>query len=181
MSGSSFGLEQVFLGLLSQHPTHAYDLFRLVSHDTDLRLIWRLKESHVYAILSKLEQEQFVAGEVIPQGTRPPRKLLHLTPAGEQLFLTWKRTPVQRARAFRQEFLAKLYFALEDGPQSTGELLHQQIHTCEQRYQDLHQELASLSSERTFAHAVLHFRVIQMEAILSWLHALSSSYLPASH
>jgi PadR family transcriptional regulator AphA len=180
MSVSPVGLEEVFLGLLYRHPTHAYELFHLVSQETDLKMIWRLKESHVYAILNKLEHEHLLVGEVISQGTRPPRRILHLTSDGEQRFVVWRRTPVYRARAFRQEFLAKLYFAFNEGAESTEELLNQQIQACNQRVIELQHDMDSFTPNRNYAHAVIQFRITQMEAILSWLHMLSSSLLPTS-
>jgi PadR family transcriptional regulator AphA len=76
--------------------------------------VWRIKQSQLSARLARLEEAGFLASTVETQDTRPPRKVLHLTPVGEAAFKSWLITPVQHGRDFRLDSLAKLFFANRD-------------------------------------------------------------------
>ena len=127
----SVGLEIALLGLLRAHPRHAYELHQLLQEGVEpLGLIWRLKQSNLYALLAKLEEAGYVASTVELHGTRPPRKILRLTPQGREAFAEWVRNPVEHGRDFRLEFLAKLYFAAQAGASTVRDLLSLQRQAC---------------------------------------------------
>jgi hypothetical protein len=54
---------------------------RCISAVDALRLVCRLKQSHLYALLAKVEADGLVASSTEAQGARPPRRMLRLTPA----------------------------------------------------------------------------------------------------
>ena len=58
---ASFGLEIALLGLLRAQPRHAYELHQLLQEAEPLGIIWRLKQSNLYALLAKLEEAGYVA------------------------------------------------------------------------------------------------------------------------
>src|SRR5262252_750744 len=124
MSGGStalkpaLGLEHALLGLLRAQPMHAYEMHQQLLRAEALGLVWHLKQAHLYALLAKLETAGYVGSTTESQGTRPPRKILHLTPAGAVAFADWVTTPVAHGRDLRLEFLAKLFFAAREGPQT---------------------------------------------------------------
>ena len=117
-------MEHALLGFLLREPLHAYEIHRQLDHNHDLGLVWHLKQSLVYVLLEKLEAEGYLTTSTEPQGNRPPRKLLHITPAGRAAFDRWLNAPVEHGRDFRQEFLAKLFFAQQaDDPGVLAQLI----------------------------------------------------------
>jgi len=120
-------------------------------------------------LLAKLEEADYVASELEPHGSRPPRKMLRLTARGREAFAEWVRNPVEHGRDFRLEFLAKLYFATQVSETATHELLDQQRVACQRWIGDLEMQVAASDPERPFERLVYQFRVTQIEAILRWL------------
>src|SRR5690349_7557850 len=110
-TSAASGLECALLGLLRDHPMHAYEMYLQLQRTEQLGLVWHLKQGNLYALLTALEADGLLASTTEPQETRPPRKVLHLTPDGEAAVSHWLALPVQHGRDFRQEFLAKLYLA----------------------------------------------------------------------
>jgi DNA-binding PadR family transcriptional regulator len=162
-------LEVALLGLLRAHPSHAYELHQILQRTEALGIVWRLKQSNLYALLAKLEEAGYVESRLESHGTRPPRKMLHLTPRGREAFTEWLERPVEHGRDFRLEFLAKLYFAAEDGNAAVATLVSRQRTACGAWVADLERQISAISPEHPFERLVLQFRVSQLVAILSWL------------
>jgi DNA-binding PadR family transcriptional regulator len=159
----------MLLGLLHERPTHAYEMYQRLSAMHGLRLVWRLKQSHLCALLTKLEVDSLVASSMETQGTRPPRRMPWLAPAGEDAFARWITAPVRHGRDFRLEFLAKLYFATQVGV--ANDLLDQQRAACQGWIRDLEAQIAASGSEHPFERLIYQFCVTQIEAILRWVAA----------
>ena len=49
------GIELVLLGFLREGPMHGYQIFQMFSEPNSLKLVWELKQSQLYALLTKLE------------------------------------------------------------------------------------------------------------------------------
>lgn len=163
------GVEHALLGLLRERPMHAYEMYQRLSSVDALRLVWRLKQSHLYALLAKLETEGLLTSSTETQGARPPRRILRLAPAGEDAFARWIASPVRHGRDFRLEFLAKLAFATQASASAASELLDQQRAACEGWIRDLQAQVAASDPERPFERLIYQFRITQIEAILRWL------------
>jgi len=171
-------VEHALLGFLRQRPMHAYEIHQTLLRAEALGLVWHLKQSLVYVMLERLEVEGYVTVSLEPQGSRPPRKILHLTLAGEQAFARWLVAPVAHGRDFRLEFLAKLYFASQDEPAAVGALIVHQQTACRAWLEDLHAQAARLSAARHYDWLVLQFRIGQIEAILAWLDLCAVTAAP---
>lgn len=163
------GLEHALLGLLREQPMHAYEMFLHLQRTEQLGLVWHLKQGNLYALLATLEAHGYLVSTPEVHEARPPRKVLHLTPRGEGSFAQWLTTPVEHGRDFRQEFLAKLYFASHSGTEAVTELVTRQRQACQQWLVELHAKSATLSADRPFERLVVRFRVGQIEATLGWL------------
>ena len=95
------GLEYALLGLLRREPLHAYEMYQRLRRGELLGHIWQLKQSHLYALLARLEEQGLIAGSTALQGARPPRRMLALTAEGTaSLYLlgddasaAWARLP----------------------------------------------------------------------------------------
>src|SRR5262249_48869253 len=111
MVSSPLTLEHALLGFLRQRSMYPYEIYQTLSQAHDLGRVWHLKQSQVYALLSRLEEAGFISTTTEMQNSRPPRKVMTLTPSGLKAFDAWLLAPVAHGRDFRLEFLAKLYFA----------------------------------------------------------------------
>jgi DNA-binding PadR family transcriptional regulator len=166
----SVGLEIALLGLLRAHPRHAYELHQLLQEGAEpLGIIWRLKQSNLYALLAKLEEAGYVASTVELHGARPPRKILRLTPQGREAFAEWMKSPVEHGRDFRLEFLAKLYFATQASASTVRDLLSMQRQACVRWIAELRAQLDTGDPDKPFERLIFEFRLTQSEATLRWL------------
>ena len=183
MSGrviSSLTLEHALLGFLRQRPMHAYEMHQILTQARTLGRVWHLKQSHLYALLARLEDAGYVATMTEPQGVRPPRKIMSLTASGRAAFERWLTTPVAHGRDFRIEFLAKLFFAGQTGRETVAALIDAQRHACQQWLDDLRPQADALEPERSYDRLVLQFRISQITAILTWLDTCAETLAPAS-
>jgi PadR family transcriptional regulator, regulatory protein AphA len=162
-------IEHALLGLVRQQPMYGYEIHQRLLASAELGLVWTIKQSQCYAILTRLEEDGLLRSEVSPQEPRPARKMLYLTPAGEATFLRWVRSPVEHGRDVRLEFLAKIYFARQEGTAAALELTARQRRVSVGRLAALREQAAALGAERSYDWLVLRYRVGQLEAALDWL------------
>lgn len=168
-TGPALTLEHALLGFLRPQPMHAYEMYQRLLRERALRRVWHVKQSHLYALLARLERLGLISSATEPRGARPPRKVLSLTARGEEAFQRWLAEPVAHGRDLRLEFLAKLYFAAEDGPATVAQLVERQRSACASWLDSLQSQLATLDGAQTFLRLVLEFRISQLRAILGWL------------
>lgn len=173
-------MEHVLLGFLRQRPMHAYEMHQTLMQAEEMGLVWHVKQSQLYAHITRLEDEGYVTSVIEPQQARPARKVLHLTPAGEAAFARWVSTPVEHGREFRLEFLAKLFFASQLDRKTLDALLDGQREANSSQIDQLNQTIAELAPERHFDRLVLRFRVGQLEASLAWLDECAATFAQRS-
>jgi DNA-binding PadR family transcriptional regulator len=161
-------LEYILLGFINQNPMHGYELFKEVSRLDGVAMIWRVKQSQLYALLDKLQTDGLLNSVIIPGETRPARTQYHLTPAGRDLFLAWVRSPVEDTRDMRQNFLARLFFALNLDQDAAHRLVEQQIIICQEWLAKYQQQLSG-PSLAPYQDMVLKFQITQTQAMLEWL------------
>ena len=171
MVSHPLSMEHALLGFLSARPMHGYELFQTLNSPSGLGLVWRLKQSQLYALLAKLEERGFVQATVEPQENRPPRKMFDLTEDGRRALGVWIRTPVARPRELRLEFLAKLYFARLEGPETTRQLTTRQISRCRSWLAEYESRLRDLNQVQSYERLVWDLRTRKIEAMLEWLVA----------
>jgi DNA-binding PadR family transcriptional regulator len=169
MSGSPITIEYALLGFLYRQPMHGYEIHQKLLAGDGLGLVWRLKQSQLYALLTKLEQWGHISATLEPQDARPPRKVLQLTVAGRKAFREWLQAPVPQGRHMRMEFMAKLHFARQLEPAVTATLIEGQRNICREWLAALQHQADALSAERPFEWLVYQFRIGQVEAMANWL------------
>jgi PadR family transcriptional regulator, regulatory protein AphA len=160
-------IEHALLGFLRQQPRHGYEIHQRLASSRELGLVWRLKQSQLYAILGKLERAGLIEATLEPQEPRPPRKVFHLTRKGREAFDRWLRAPVSEGRGLRLEFLAKLFFARQEEPEVAWQLIEAQRVACQGWL--VAQRRRAAAGEETFEVLVHRFRLGQIEAMLGWL------------
>jgi len=163
------GLEHALLGFLRERPMHAYEIHQHLLQNEALGRVWRLKQSQLYALLARLEEAGYIEATIEPQGSRPPRRVLHLTPPGAEAFRHWLRDPVAHGRDLRQEFLAKLFFAQRDSLVSSQTLISNQRTACQHWLAELQAQLGELGDAHAYDRLVLQFRISTIQAFTDWL------------
>src|ERR1700686_164320 len=91
-------MELALLGFLRRRPMHGYEIYQHLTDPEGLWLVWRLKQSQLYALLLRLEAEDFITSTLQPQDAHPPRKFFKLTRAGRERYLAWVRSAVPHGR-----------------------------------------------------------------------------------
>ena len=161
-------IEHALLGFLRRQPMHGYEIHQRLKDPAGLRLVWRLKQSQVYALLAKLDDDGYISGALKPQETGPTRRVYRLTKRGQERFRHWVNSPVPHGREVRQEFLAKFYFARCEGRSVAAQLIQRQRETC-RAWLRAQRSQADAAHEQPFEWLVHEFRAGQIEAILGWL------------
>lgn len=177
MTRSPLTIEHALLGFLRQQPIHGYEIYQQLEQAQGLGLVWHIKQSQLYALLTKLEKKGYISATLEPQDARPPRKVFHLTPAGRQAFLDWVQSPVKRGRRLRLEFLAKLYFAQQENSLVVSRLIEQQRNACREWLAQQHTQADTLANANPFDWLVHEFRLGQLEAMLNWLDICEQALL----
>jgi DNA-binding PadR family transcriptional regulator len=155
----------VLLGLLWDQPRHGYELYQ--ESTSELGRVWHIGLSQLYAQLKQLEEGGMVGTEVVPQASRPPRRVYHLTPEGRDFFLDWLHQPSPYLRTMRVDLLLRLYLFRRLKLPGLGELLTAQKAVC-RKQADRFGQLAA-EAEDDFGRLVCEFRRGQMEAVILWL------------
>jgi DNA-binding PadR family transcriptional regulator len=171
-SSSPLSIEFVLLGLLDQEPVHGYDLFKRLNSLEPVGLVWRIKQSQLYAIMDRLEVEDLVVSTIIPGESHPNRKQYSLTKSGRSEFEVWRGSPVEHGREIRMEFLAKIYFTLRKNTETTLALIDAQRAACVTWIDKLEQTLSETPESQVYERIVFQYRLAQMNAIIDWLEVV---------
>ncbi len=163
-------IEYALLAFLHGGPLHGYEIHRRLADRAGLGRVWRLKQSHLYALLARLESEGLIDSRREPQATRPTRRVFALTEAGRQALADWAQSPVARGREVRLDFMAKLYCARALGPAVVAQLIARQRAALEGWLAEVRRPAPDpVPDEALFSHLVDDFRAGQIEAMLGWL------------
>ena len=171
------GIELALLGFLRAGPQHGYQIHQTLSNRDGLGLVWHLKQSQLYALLTKLEKDGYITSVLQNQEPHPPRRVFTLTTSGLKAYLDWLTSPVALPRLVRQEFLAKLYF-LRGENSSAESLITRQRETC-QRWLDEFKRQAAQSASGSYGWLTFQYRIGHIESIIAWLE-ICQKYFPDS-
>jgi DNA-binding PadR family transcriptional regulator len=162
-------MEYALLGFVRAGPSYPYEVHQQLERTAILHLVWHLKQRQTYALLERLEEAGFLTSTIEAQERRPPRRMLQLTPQGRAAFQQWVVQPVGHGREFRQEFMAKLYFAQQEGAETISLLIERQLEACREWRQEFQRQLTAIAADEPLDRLVITFRIGQVEAILAWL------------
>jgi DNA-binding PadR family transcriptional regulator len=175
-------IEHCLLGFLRERPMHGYEIHQRLADPAGLGGVWRLKQSQLYALLSRLEEEGYVTARLQPQDVRPPRRVFRLTRSGRAAYLAWVKNPVLHGRQIRLEFLVKFYFARQEGPEVAAQLVQRQRAACRDWLSGQQAQADKIGQANPYDWLVCQFRLGQIEATLAWLdqcEALLTEKTPA--
>jgi DNA-binding PadR family transcriptional regulator len=170
-SADPLTLEKALLGFFRERPRHGYDLYQELSDPEGLWMVWRIKQSQLYALLGRLEERGLLSATLEPRGERPPRKVYRLTDVGRAVYRAWVEAPVEHGRQFRLDFLAKLFFVRSEGAETAAVLIDRQRAACSAWLGDLEASARAVPDAAPFQQLVLQYRIGQVHAMLGWLDA----------
>lgn len=167
-------LEHAVLGLLNYEPMTGYDLKKMI--DLSINHFWPAVQSQIYKTLARMETDNWVSVETIPQEPRPPRKLYRLTPTGQAELMRWLSEP-QPAAETRLAWLVQIFFAGQLSDEKVVALLEYQLALQRARvgrYASIPPENREAMSEdnprdRFFWMLTVDFGVAQALAQVRWL------------
>lgn len=162
------GIELALLGILKNGPQHGYQIHQTVSDQNGLGLIWHLKQSQLYALLSKLENDGHLTSEIQSQDPHPPRRVFRITPIGETALSEWLSSPSTVPHLVRQELLAKLYFLQDADNEAARLLMKKQENLCRHWLGNFIQK-AARCAPGTYQWLIYQYRISQIEATITWL------------
>ena len=174
-----FSTEMALLGFLQGGPRHGYSIYRELSEPGGLWLVWRMKQSQLYALLARLEDQDLLSsfkGEA--ESGRPPRKMYQLTSSGREVYQRWVKSPVERGRQFRMDLLIKFFFARREGRTVLELLLDAQRSACRSWLNDALSHQASESE--AYRRLVHSYRAGQISAMLEWLDTCQDEFMHPS-
>ena len=177
MRATPLTIEWSLLGILRQQPLHGYALHQKLSEESELGLVWHLKQSQLYALLDKLAARGYISYTLERPGARPPRKVYALTPGGSEALRAWLAEPVEHGREFRLEFLAKIYFAHQESAKCVQTLLSRQRENCLQWQKMESQAGAGLQESNPYVWLIHQFRLGQIQAMLDWIASCQGTLL----
>ena len=160
--------EYALLGFLYSQPSHGYELHHLLI--AELGQTWHVSQSQTYAILKRLETQDYLSSTTVEQEKLPAIQYLKITPAGRSRFELWLETPTgSSVRAIRVEFITRLYFAQKLAPEKILPMLEAQTTEIQNALARLEASLAVLPDGQKFNRLSLQLRIRQLESILDWL------------
>lgn len=162
-------VELALLGFLREGALHGYEIHRRLSDTAGLGEVWRLKQSHLYALLSRLAEEGYLTSTIKAQETRPQRRQYRLTRVGRTAFVEWVQEPVARGRDIRLDFLTKYFFAEREGHKVVERLMRKQRAACQEWLRQQQRQAEAARETRPFEWKVCQFRIGQIESMLTWL------------
>lgn len=165
------------LGLLLQGPAHGYDLSRRFGPGSALGDVIHLSVSHLYALLSRLERDGLVVGEVQEAGGLPQRRVYRLSEAGRDAVERWIDEPVSHPRDMRLDFPLKLYIARDFGPTRVAELIERQRTVFKEYIARLlvEEKQANTDEDAAFIDLMRMGRIGRAQAALDWLARCAES------
>ena len=167
-------LEHAILGFLNYEPMTGYDIKKTV--DISVAHFWPAVQSQIYKTLGRMEADEWVTVETIPQEPRPPRKLYSITKTGREELFRWLETPQPPAEA-RLAWLIQVFFAGSLSDEKVITLLEHQRNMYRKRLQgfsaipDENREVMSEDNprDRFFWLLTVDYGVANAFAQLQWL------------
>lgn len=160
--------DEVLLGLLAAQPSHGYQLLEHFRDPAKLGQVWSLSTSQLYAVLKRLEQQDYVKGRTVESKDAPTRTEYHLTVLGQACFETWLHdpSPSSSIRRVRVEFLSRIYVARLLGV-STSSIVRRQKVACAASQQ----HLLTLRDQTVpgIGYLAVELQIAQLGAIFQWI------------
>lgn len=118
-------IQHAVLALLGDGPAHGYQI-RAAFEGTVGPQWGGLNLGHLYQVLDRLARDGQVSASVVPQASRPDRKVYELTSAGRDELARWLAEPAEHTGGYRDDFVLKLMAAARRDEADLREVLRRQ-------------------------------------------------------
>ena len=168
-------MKYLFLSLLSQDPTHGYDLLQTYENLFST-VLPPLNAGQIYTTLSRLERDGLVSKVDIQQEGKPDKRVYALTEAGNQALHHWFDEPLSGPR-IKDNFFLKLISARISGMVHPQQLI---LHQRQQYLQTLH-DLNDLAlhlgmDEDPTRLLLIQGAILHLKADLEWLDLCEETF-----
>jgi len=102
-------LKYMILGLVKDYPAHGYDILKVVSRDFADQGP-EINKGQLYTLVKKMEEDGLIIREVFQQENTPNRKMIKITPKGEEDFDNWLKSDDAEYDSTRYDFFNKYSF-----------------------------------------------------------------------
>lgn len=164
-------VEFLLLGIIRRKPIHAYDLDKLLKSVPDLHIVWRFKQSQLYATLNKLERNNLISSSLAVGAAFPFRKVYTPTELGNREFLKWREQPVDYPNLIRSEYMIKMYFLVDEPYPEFERLVTIQIRECERWLGNIDKKTGKDDEASLYQQVVLEYRRKSIQATIDWLNS----------
>lgn len=161
--------QYALLGLLLPGATYGYELHKQLADQQGIGLIWQVKLSNLYAVLTQLEKKEWLTVSLLAGDGRPARKMYQITESGKMAFEEWLNTPVIHPREIHQDFMVKLYFYQTFKPEEVPAFLRAQLSHCRVWLKNTQNLEKNTPPQAGYRHSILQFRKLQIKAMVDWL------------
>jgi DNA-binding PadR family transcriptional regulator len=158
----------LLLGLLRRQEMHGYQLFEFI--DRNLGYCTDLKKPTAYYLLNKMAQDGWIEEQTYQEGNRPPRRVYHMTPAGEAAYQRLLRESLQGYSPVTFKGDVGLAFIDDLDPSEARQLL-------ELRRAALQAALANVQAAPVHAggmQRVIDHQFFHLQSELEWLDRISA-------
>ncbi|MBN1230569.1 MAG: PadR family transcriptional regulator [Anaerolineales bacterium] len=184
MSGKGFASdiypEYVVLGLLYGGEMHGYDLFQCI--EAEMKYIWKLSQPQVYNLLRRMEKQGNISGILQEQSGKPDKKVYQLTDCGKEHFYSWLFTPSGSSiRAFRVDYLTKIYFLQRSFPTELSVHIQNQLDLLKSDLSSMHELMTNLEEipDHGINQMAIDLRIRHLKILIDWLgtnHEMITQY-----
>lgn len=136
--------------------------------------------SQIYKELRRLEDNELVTAEDVPQDGKPDKQIFELTAAGTAVFQKWVQNTALDPVVQKHPLLLKLYFGHMAQPAQLAEMLTNYIAQCNEALGQLAivQEFMAEDPEQAYAALVVDWNYHHMEAERTIAHRLLEQIRP---
>ena len=168
--------DETILGLLCIQPMHGYELLRRFQSRAELGVVWRLSASQLYAVLKRLADGGWIAGQHVTTPLAPERTEYSATARGRERLLAWlaEPDPSPSVRTVRVEFVSRLIVA-RFLHLPTDDMICAQRAACASRLDDLRESLRNASGPNE--RLSLELVIAQTAAVLDWIDSAVSRFI----
>ena len=159
--------KHAILGLLSQRPMHGYELKK--EFEQSVSFIWSINIGQLYTLLKKMEEENAIVKETVPQENRPDRLVYEITDKGRKEFQEWLSSPVIRKNT-KDEFYLKMMFLEKVMKEDAKKFIDEQLETTEKQLNEFI-KIKSSSGDRMdkFMGLLLEASIMHFQVDIEWL------------
>lgn len=165
-------LEHALLVALRERPGSGLELAR--RFDKSIGFFWHATHQQIYRVLGRMENDGWLAVEVVPQSGKPDKKLYRVTGEGEQVLSDWLAAPTPLEH-LRSEIAVKMRGASFGDREGVLEVLRGSIadhHLRLEHFRRLEKEYAdpaALAGHQLDQYLVLRGGIRLEEFWIGWL------------